>query len=199
MKEKPNIELKNFLDEFSNAGGVLHYVLLQIEEQLPAKELHKLAAITAIGIIDARYYERAKKIAVQAKLPLDNFFRLTWDSNKLDAKKITFSEFWGSDNAKIIKSHLGDKGGVVPNVDGYKTAFFLPPYSLDRTLNAEAVFAQINGLLFGPTPSELEIYEWSTDWSNYFDAGHEWWGAFFWTLRQPDTDWIITIGASSTD
>lgn len=84
MKEKePDIGLKNLLDKFSNAGGVLQFVLLQIEDQLPAKELHKLAAITAIGIIDTRYYERSKKIALQAKLPLDNFFRLTWDSNKL--------------------------------------------------------------------------------------------------------------------
>ena len=40
---------------------------------------------------------------------------------------------------------------------------------------------------------------WGTDWSNYFDAGKEGWGTFFWTIRRPGSDFITVIGASTTD
>jgi hypothetical protein len=43
------------------------------------------------------------------------------------------------------------------------------------------------------------IFSWSTDWSNYFEAGKEWWGAFYWTILLEDKQEIIIIGASATD
>ena len=43
------------------------------------------------------------------------------------------------------------------------------------------------------------IMKWSTDWSNYFDAGNEWWGAFYWTILLEERQEIIVIGASATD
>jgi hypothetical protein len=45
----------------------------------------------------------------------------------------------------------------------------------------------------------LEIYAWTTDCSNYFDAGKEWWGEFFWTVYSPTYDWYVGILASDTD
>jgi len=47
--------------------------------------------------------------------------------------------------------------------------------------------------------SQIEVYKWSTDSSNYFDEGKDWWGSFFWTVYNPCRDWYIGIIASTTD
>ena len=45
----------------------------------------------------------------------------------------------------------------------------------------------------------IKILEWSTDWSNFFDAGREWWGTFCWTIEDPLRKWTTAILASATD
>ncbi|MEM0997891.1 MAG: hypothetical protein AAGN35_12450 [Bacteroidota bacterium] len=47
-----------------------------------------------------------------------------------------------------------------------------------------------------PRPS---IYAWSDNWSNFFDAGKEWWGTYYWTLIHHEESRATVIGASSTD
>lgn len=47
--------------------------------------------------------------------------------------------------------------------------------------------------------SKLEIYTWSKDCSNYFNAGKEWSGAFFWTIYNPIKNIYIGVTASTTD
>ncbi len=91
---------------------------------------------------------------------------------------------------------------------GYAYAVFDPPYSLygfsarksqDRSPKViGTAFLHLCDALFGDLET-LEIYSWPTDCSNYFDAGHEWWGSFFWTVYAPSKNWIVTIIATSTD
>ena len=38
-------------------------------------------------------------------------------------------------------------------------------------------FYKVNEALFPKGTDKLDIYEWTTDWSDLFDAGHEWYGA----------------------
>ncbi|MCA9538471.1 MAG: hypothetical protein KC620_06255 [Myxococcales bacterium] len=45
----------------------------------------------------------------------------------------------------------------------------------------------------------LTIFEWSDDWSNYFDAGKEWWGTYFWTVLIEDLSEVVAIGASASE
>ena len=81
----------------------------------------------------------------------------------------------------------------------YTYAFTNPPYGIRCADNDEkrAVCLQTMRRLFGDL-SDFEVRKWSTDWSNYFEAGNEWWGAFLWTLISNDgRGWWI--GASSTD
>ena len=47
--------------------------------------------------------------------------------------------------------------------------------------------------------SQIEVYKWSTDSSNYFDEGKKGRGSFFWTVYNPCRDWYIGIIASTTD
>jgi hypothetical protein len=185
----PSPELERLLADFGNRGGVLEFVFLQAQQELPASELHRAAALAGMAAIDRFYEEHARRYAV----PLDARFRITWDATRLVGEHVSFETFWGTDD-EVIRS------GVVPNVNGYKTAFFLPPYNMrGDEQEKQQLFAHINALTLGPDPSACEIFSWGTDWSNYFDAGKEWWGTFFWTLRQPGSDLFTVIGASSTD
>ena len=43
-------------------------------------------------------------------------------------------------------------------------------------------FKKVNGGLFPNGMEVLDIYEWTTDWSDLFDAGHEWYGACCWSI-----------------
>ena len=60
-------------------------------------------------------------------------------------------------------------------------------------------FRIVNSVLFPEGTDKLEVYEWSTDWSNYFDDGHEWWGAACWSVYDKRMDRYIVIMASTTD
>ncbi len=60
-------------------------------------------------------------------------------------------------------------------------------------------FSRINAMLFPNGPSSLEVYEWSTDWSSYFDDGHEWWGAGCWSVYDRMLNRYAVIMASTTD
>ena len=45
----------------------------------------------------------------------------------------------------------------------------------------------------------LDIYEWSTDWSDYFDDGHEWYGACCWSVYDKSMDRFVVMLVSATD
>lgn len=81
----------------------------------------------------------------------------------------------------------------------YVYALTDPPYSLQCGGDEEkrAVGVRAPKTLLGDV-NKFSIRKWSNDWSNYFDAGNEWWGAFLWTLVSDDGEgWWI--GASTTD
>ncbi len=89
-----------------------------------------------------------------------------------------------------------DKGKI-----GFVYAFLDPPHSFmcGKTIFEKGnFFLDFCRLLFTDI-SQIEVYKWSTDSSNYFDAGKEWWGVFFWTVHNPYQDWYIGIIASTTD
>lgn len=85
-----------------------------------------------------------------------------------------------------------DPGGRI----SYRYAFLETPH---RTGYEIADFDKINRLLFPNGAEPLEVYEWSTDWSDYFDDGHEWWGAACWSVYDRSLDRYAVILASTTD
>ena len=78
----------------------------------------------------------------------------------------------------------------------YHKAFLRPPYECEYT---ERDFEEVNAALFPCGTEHLEIFEWSTDWSDYFDDGHEWWGTLCLTIYDRALDRFVVILASSTD
>lgn len=84
----------------------------------------------------------------------------------------------------------------IPGRLTYRRAFLKPPYGCNYT---EADFDKVNATLFPRGTDALEIYEWSNDWSAYFDDGHEWWGTLCLSIYDRRLKRFVIILASATD
>ena len=60
-------------------------------------------------------------------------------------------------------------------------------------------FKKVNEALFPNRTDALDIYEWTTDWSDFFDAGHEWYGACCWSVYDKTLDRYVVLLVSATD
>lgn len=78
----------------------------------------------------------------------------------------------------------------------YRKAFLDPPHKISYSEND---FKRVNDALFPNGTDELEVYEWSTDWSDYFDDGREWWGTLCLTVYDKTLNRFVVIMASATD
>jgi hypothetical protein len=83
---------------------------------------------------------------------------------------------------------------------GFANVFFEPPYYLRNStkLSKGEHFLRFCEDMFAD-PEQIVVYQWSTDCSNYFDDGKEWWGSHFWTVYNQKKDWYVGIVASATD
>ena len=61
------------------------------------------------------------------------------------------------------------------------------------------MFRRVNRALFPHGTEHLIVLAWTTDWSDYFDEGHEWWGAGCWTVYDALAERCAVILASATD
>ena len=84
------------------------------------------------------------------------------------------------------------KGEQIP----YWYAFWEPPHT---SRYGPDDFRKVNSVLFPEGTDELEVYEWTTDWSEYFDDGHEWWGTACWSVYDKRMNRYIVIMAEATD
>ncbi len=78
----------------------------------------------------------------------------------------------------------------------YRKAFLRPPHEDPYT---DSDFDRVNAVLFPGGTEGLEVFRWTTDWSEYFDEGHEWWGALCLTVYDRTLDRFVVIMASATD
>ena len=118
----------------------------------------------------------------------------------LNPKTKGYDLFFYHNEKEVIENALTidqeDKGQI-----GFVYAFLDPPYSFmcGKTIFEKGnFFLDFCRLLFTDI-SQIEVYKWSTDSSNYFDEGKKGRGSFFWTVYNPCRDWYIGIIASTTD
>lgn len=78
----------------------------------------------------------------------------------------------------------------------YRRAFLYPPHGNGYTGRD---FVRVNAALFPNGTDGLEAYRWSTDWTEYFDEGREWWGTLCLTVYDESLDRFAVIAASATD
>lgn len=78
----------------------------------------------------------------------------------------------------------------------YRRAFLYPPHPCGHT---DADFERLNDALFPRGRDRLEAFKWSTEWSDYFEEGREWWGTLCVTVYDGAMDRFAVIMASATD
>lgn len=90
----------------------------------------------------------------------------------------------------------------------YWYAFLEPPHGTGAVIeNGKVIrneygtedFKIVNDTLFPEGTDSLIVYEWTTDWSEYFADGHEWWGAACWSVYDRNLDRYVVILVSATD
>jgi len=126
---------------------------------------------------------RSALAAACRKLFIDENGKAIWryDVGKADAKQVGADALF----APVGKSAMN-----------YRKAFLDPPYPNGYT---DADFDRVNAALFPAGTDGLEVFEWTTDWSEYFDEGREWWGTLCLTVYDKKLDRFAVIMASATD
>jgi hypothetical protein len=180
-------------------------------------KISEYAAVEAMRCFSKRqeeHFQKNKEMYKQKfpKFDFNRIFRIKINEGiKPVGEKVPFDKFVGFDyeNEEIdIHQH-----GALDLVH----ALLEPPYSLRLPIEVEQedagyyklkmaeytkiyrLFIKDFLLLSEQAKDKVTIYRWSDEWSNYFDAGKEWWGTFYWTIYNSETNTIIVIGASATD
>jgi hypothetical protein len=192
------------------------------------EHLHQQAALTTLFTLRDRsdsYYEALMQTPEYRARNREEFFRLSINIDKLGPSvSVSAAEFLGS-LCDLQTRRLAMPGATKGNynkrfwfgdeehhrnqiaystksadVKGLSDAYLDTPYGLSGTKDAvnDLFFEVVDKLLDG-VRENLQILSWNPDWSNYFDAGKEWWGTYFWTFHYDGTNRIVGIAASTTD
>ena len=173
---------------------VLDYCIMKSQECYTSLRLHKEAIGFALETC-GRKYEMTFKM----------------DIEKARAECIDAEDFLSVPNVPWFKKTAGG-GGFIKEIVGEKLkywfAFLEPPYGASPIIQNHKVirrglsvddFHKMNQLLFPNGAESLTVYEWTTDWSDYFDDGHEWWGAACWSIYDKSLNRYVVILASASD
>ncbi len=150
---------------------VLDYCIIKMDMDYNNEESHKKAVIFAMS-------KWAKILKDTCNIDI------TVNKEKMKANRINTKSFFEISTENKEKSNQ------------YWYLFLNPPHGCNYNIKD---FEHINSILFPKGYNELEIFEWSTDWSNYFDDGLEWWGAKCISIYDKNMNRFVVIGASATD
>lgn len=161
------------------------YVILSVDTPYEGLETHKKAVMEAFRILSA---------GNDAECGEEN--KITVEAEKMKAVPIGMEELLQlPDDAHHAARPKGSRSFSMPEPIPYWFAFLEPPQG---TPYRKADLAAFNDVLF-PHKDRCEAYRWNDDFSDYFDAGKEWWGTGLWTVFDSAAGTLIVIGASLTD
>lgn len=149
--------------------SVIEYFPMKSDEPYSGEKSHRNAALFAMELINQ-----------QCRAEWGGSF--SYAPDMMRCKAVSPQEFFG------------DAG--FPQKSRYYRAFIDPPCGSHYTAGD---FGYINSLLFPKGTQDTEIFEWSCDWSAYFDDGNEWWGCMYHTVFDKAMDRYVVIAASATD
>ncbi|WP_339684915.1 hypothetical protein [Gimesia maris] len=219
-------EQKQLLESFSDAGGVVDFILFECDEDTSNYEIHRKAVILGFKELQRRCSEYAKRSSEEHNYPISNYFKINIDEDaaqSLQPVQISWVEFLGTRydherqglivrgkgnflNSFFFYTDPAKKRNIIPSEEidygigtGFAYVFSSPPYNIQLSADDLGEFFDkfLNVVISGAADSI--IYEWPTNWSNYFEAGDEWWGSFLWSLSNPESNQIVVIAASTTD
>jgi hypothetical protein len=178
-------EIKTLFEDLDRNGSALVYYPYTTTSSNITLDSHRTALDLAAQELTKVTWTKATYVPgldlAKTEITPANFF-----GNAVDLKANTV-------NLDLIKQPSSQIG-----VSNYTEAFFNPALGLNDKQLAVTQFTSLNELIFGDLTG-LKIYDWDTSFSNYFDAGKEWWGSFAWSVYSPSRNILTVIFASSTD
>ena len=215
---------QQLLDEYARQQIVVETAILEPDFLTnDYYKLSQLAALSGMQIFADRFAAWVARTNPYER-PEDIFVISIRENADPAGQQISFEEFIGpgydlAGDRLTLFTYLPERRILMHEVtEGFAKALLDPPHhpqipievelgspqhadSLNRVLK-EILHTYLREILLLENLSDtghLVIYEWSDDWSNYFDSGKEWWGAFFWTVYDTRRQRITVIGASATD
>ena len=201
MRELVNDPFYEMIRDYKNC--IIDYCLIEDDTPHQGYRSHKDAVLFAMCKVIERYIdEQLESEVLYARKVQDEPFLWNLDIGKAKAHRIDPEQLL---HVPVIlrtdrigqrfydcgyPDHL--KGEQIP----YWYAFWETPHTSGYGPDE---FRKVNSVLFPKGTDQLEVYEWSTDWSNYFDDGHEWWGAACWSVYDKHMDRYVVIMAATTD
>ena len=182
---------------------IIDYCLIKDDTPYQGYRSHKDAVLFAMCRIIERYIETQLKDEVLYRKEIgDEPFPWNLDIGKAQAHlidpvsllhvpEIVRTDYYGN---RFYDCPDPDplKGDQIP----YWYAFWETPHTSGY---GPEEFRKVNDVLFPNGAESLEVYEWTTDWSNYFEDGREWWGTACWSVYDKSLDRYVVILASATD
>ena len=176
----------------------------QIKQYDPNSEDHFVGEVEYHLLKDDKPYDGVRSHREALAAVFDQLQPLNSDLDKAQPAAADPNEFFYCPN--IVKT---DYYGNVhydaewkPNDDNFGTTV---PYwyalmePVHGKKNKPEDFKKVNEVLFPNGTDKLEIYEWTTDWSDFFDDGHEWYGACCWSIYDKSMDRYVLMLVSATD
>ena len=171
-------------------------------------EYHLVGEVEYNLLIDDEPYEgvRSHRAALRAVFEwlADRMSPPVYDIDRAKPSPLDPQEFFYCPN--ILKTdHYGNAlydAEWAPNDENFGTSV---PYwyalmePVHGRRNKPEDFRKVNELLFPKGTDALDIYEWTTDWSDLFDAGHEWYGACCWSVYDKALNRYVVMLVSATD
>lgn len=163
----------------------LDYVIMSVDTGYEGVITHKKAIIEAFQVLNSKNMEY---FGADYKYEIDEDKMKALPSNMGELLQLPDDDYYNNRTKK-------DRVFSIPNPIPYWYAFLEPPHG-NSYLTKD--FTEFNMLLF-PDRNNCEVYRWNDEFSNYFDAGKEWWGTGLWSVYDCITGLMVIIGASLTD
>lgn len=203
MTEIKDTAISELLNRYDRC--VIEYSFLSDDRPYRGVDSHREALEQAMILTAQRNDEKAVRVGELFGEELEQKLKpWIYDTYAAEATKIDPAQFLYVPD--VLRT---DRNGTVfydtdcdPENDGFEGtipywyAFLEPPHGSGY---APDDLRKINSMLFPDGPDGLEIYEWTTDWSDYFDDGHEWWGAACWSIYDAHRERYTVMLASATD
>ena len=212
---------------YEREGGIIDFRIFQLnteQDDTPYQKHLAVAQQTLISVAEEAN-TRLDRIAAKSKINRKKFFTMDYDFGVLkdSGKEISVQDFMGWQYEEVSRRIILSGGKLhnryfyyddkeVPEKavamteenlkkEAFAYAFFQPTYSFMITksnFEKGIFFLDFCRLLFTDI-LQIEVCKWSTNSSNYFDEGKDWWGSFFWMVYNPCRDRYIGILAATTD
>ena len=185
--------------------GEVDYHLLKSDKPYEGLQSHREALTVVFDRLAENSIEDLKGIRERCGDDVaDKLSPLIYDIDKAKATPLDPNDFFYCPN--IVKTDY--YGNVYydaewePNDENYGTTvpyWYAVMEPVHGRRNKPEDFKKVNEALFPNGTGALDIYEWTTDWSDLFDAGHEWYGACCWSVYDKNLSRYVVMLVSATD